>query len=155
MVPAQTDAGIYNGTIEVNAVNYSQTLRVKLSVQDLLLPNPHEWKFRLDLWQNPSIISLYYGVKPWSEEFKTLLKKHLKLYADAGGKFVTANVIHSVWADETYESMVEWIRKKDGTWKFAYNYLDQYVEMAREAHGAQREREVGGQGGVTSRRRRS
>jgi Domain of unknown function (DUF4091) len=131
-IPAFTDAGVYDGTVEVKAANTNSKLTLKITVQNHVLPKPHDWKFRLDLWQNPSIISLYYGIKPWSEEFKTLLKKHLKLYADAGGKFVTANVIHSVWADETYESMVEWIRKKDGTWKFGYNYLDQYVEMARQ-----------------------
>ena len=131
-IPAVTDAGVYDGTVEVKAANTTVKLQLKITVQNQILPKPHDWKFRLDLWQNPSIISLYYGIKPWSEEFRTLLKKHLKLYADAGGKFVTANVVHSVWADETYESMVEWIRKKDGTWKFGYNYLDQYVEMARE-----------------------
>jgi len=131
-IPAVADAGLYNGTVEVKTSNSTVKLQLKITVQNQLLPKPYDWKFRLDLWQNPSIISLYYGIKPWSDEFRTLLKKHLKLYADAGAKFVTANVIHSVWADETYESMVEWIRKKDGTWKFKYDYLDQYVQIAKE-----------------------
>jgi hypothetical protein len=131
-VPAVADAGSYNGTVEVKTAKSTVKLQLKVTVQNQVLPKPYDWKFRLDLWQNPSIISLYYGIKPWSDEFKTLLKKHLKLYADAGAKFVTANVIHSVWADETYESMVEWIKKKDGTWKFGYDYLDQYVELAKE-----------------------
>ena len=132
-IPAGTEAGEYNGTIEINAVGYTKKLNLQVTVQSQLLPNPHDWKYRLDLWQNPSIISLYYGIKPWSEEFKTLLKKHLELYASAGAKFITANVIHSVWADETYQSMVEWTKTKDGKWKFDYSYLDQYVQMAMEA----------------------
>jgi len=60
------------------------------------------------------------------------LREHLKLYAEAGGKFITANVIHSVWADETYQSLVEWIRDKNGSWKFDYTIFDQYVQLAME-----------------------
>jgi hypothetical protein len=131
-IPETAEAGSYIGTLEVKTEKSTVNLRLKVTVQNQVLPKPHDWKFRLDLWQNPSIISLYYGIKPWSDEFKILLKRHLKLYAGAGAKFVTANVVHSVWADETYESMVKWIKKKDGTWKFGYDYLDQYVQIAKE-----------------------
>ena len=131
-VPKATEAGIYTGTIEVKSENYQQTLQVRVTIQNQSLPEPHDWKHRLDLWQNPSIISLYYGVKPWSEDYRSLLKKHLKLYADAGGKFITANVSPAVWADETYGSLVDWIKRKDGYWKFDYNFFDQYVQLAIE-----------------------
>ena len=73
--------------------------------------------YRLDLWQNPWVIAEYYKVKPWSDEHKLLLKKHLKLYADAGGKFITTYAVHSPWADNSYMiegNMIEWIKKKNG-----------------------------------------
>ena len=132
-VPQSAEIGIYKGTIEVNSQNNHQTLQVQVTVQQQTLPKPHDWKHRLDLWQNPSIIAHYYGVKLWSEDFRSLLKKHFKLYADAGGAFITANVVHAVWADDTYESLVQWIKRKDGTWKFDYNFFDQYVQLAMEA----------------------
>jgi hypothetical protein len=66
-------------------------------VQNQSLPKPHDWTFRLDLWQNPWVIAEYYKVKPWSDEHKQLLKKHMKLYADAGGKFITTYCVHSPW----------------------------------------------------------
>jgi hypothetical protein len=102
-------------------------------VQNQVLPRPYDWKFRLDLWQNPSVISDYYQVKPWSEEHKTLLKKHLKLYADAGGKFITTYAVHSPWSDNSYmeeDAMIEWIKQRNGSWKFDYSIFDQYVELA-------------------------
>ena len=74
-------------------------------------------------------------LKPWSEEHKVLLKKHLQLYADAGGKYITTYAVHSPWADNSYMiegGMIEWIKKKDGGWKFDYTVFDTYVELAMQ-----------------------
>ena len=45
----------------------------------------------------------------------------MKLYADAGGKVITASIMHKPWNGQTYdafESMVTWLKKADGTWYF-------------------------------------
>jgi hypothetical protein len=87
----------------------------------------------LDLWQNPWVIADYYHTKPWSDEHKNLLKKHLKLFADAGGTFITTYAVHSPWGDNEYsleEGMIEWIKQKNRSWKFDYTIFDQYVELA-------------------------
>src|SRR5437762_9345842 len=109
------------------------TLRVAITVQDQTLPPPGDWKFRLDLWQNPWVVAWYYHVEPWSEEHKALLRRHLKLYADAGGKYITTYAVHSPWSDNSYMiegAMIEWTKRAAGTWKFDYNIFDQYVELA-------------------------
>jgi len=132
-IPADAEAGTYTGTIEVNSKNAHAILNVKINVQNQTLPKPHDWHYRLDLWQNPWVIANYYHVKPWSEEHKALLKKHLKLYADAGGTYITTYGVHSPWGDNEYAiegGMIEWIKRKDGSWKFDYNIFDQYVELA-------------------------
>jgi hypothetical protein len=134
-IPAGTAAGVYTGTVEVKSEKYFTILNLKLNVQNQLLPKPTEWKHRLDLWQNPWVIAWKNNVKPWSEEHKILLKKHLKLYADAGGKFITTYGVHSPWADNSYMiegSMIEWVKKKDGAWKFDYNIFDEYVQMCMD-----------------------
>ena len=134
-IPSGAAPGIYNGTIEVRSDKGTTTLPYRIKVQNQLLPAPHDWAFQLDLWQNPSVISDYYKVKPWSEEHKTLLKKHLKLYADAGGKFITTYAIHSPWSDNSYMQeggMIEWTKRKNGSWKFDYSIFDQYVQLAME-----------------------
>jgi len=132
-IPADAEWGTYAGTIEINAKNSRSILNIKINVQNLTLPKPHDWHHRLDLWQNPWVIADYYHVKPWSEEHKALLKKHLKLYADAGGTYITAYGVHSPWGDNEYAiegGMIEWIKQKNGSWKFDYNIFDQYVELA-------------------------
>lgn len=134
-IPAETEPGVYNGTIEVLAEKYTSVLQLKVIVQNQLLPPPHDWKHRLDLWQNPWVVAWYYQIEPWSEAHTSLLKKHLKLYADAGGKYITTYAVHSPWSDNSYMiegTMVEWIKCKDGSWKFDYRIFDQYVQLAME-----------------------
>lgn len=132
-IPQNAEAGMYTGTIEVNDTRSHKVLQVKIKVQPQTLPKPHDWQYRLDLWQNPWAISNYYQVKPWGEEHKALLKKHLKLYADAGGTYITTYGMHSPWGDNEYhieEGMIEWIKQTNGSWKFDYSIFDQYVELA-------------------------
>ena len=135
-IPTATESGDYNGTIEVSSLNGKIIkLNVAVKVQKQVLPKPHDWKFRLDLWQNPWVIASYYHVEPWSVEHKTLLKKHLKLYADAGGKYITTYAVHSPWSDNSYsieETMIDWTKTTNGSWKFNYSIFDQYVELAME-----------------------
>jgi hypothetical protein len=132
-IPADAQAGTYTGTIEVLSQNGNAVLNVKIKVQQQTLPKPHDWQYRFDLWQNPWVIADYYHVKPWSDEHKALLKQHLQLYADAGGTYITTYAVHSPWGDNEYAiegGMIEWIKKKDGSWKFDYSIFDQYVELA-------------------------
>ncbi|MDP4262753.1 MAG: DUF4091 domain-containing protein [Bacteroidota bacterium] len=135
-IPSATVPGIYNGNIEVKSEKENVVLPLKIKIQNQLLPKPHDWKFRLDLWQNPWVIADFYHVKPWGEEHKALLKKHLKLYADAGGKFITTYGVHSPWGDGEYyleEGMIGWRKTKNAQWKFDYSIFDQYVELAMSA----------------------
>ncbi|HEV2483092.1 MAG TPA: glycoside hydrolase domain-containing protein [Puia sp.] len=133
-IPADAEAGTYSGTIEVRTAGAGQAvLNIRLIVQKQVLPKPHDWHHRLDLWQNPWVISQYYHVQPWGEEHKALLKKHLQLYADAGGTFITTYGVHSPWAGNEYvveDGMIEWIKRKNGSWRFDYTIFDQYVELA-------------------------
>lgn len=134
-IPVGTAPGTYNGTITVNTEKEQALLNVSLQVQKQVLPKPHDWKYRLDLWQNPWVVAAYYQLEPWSEEHKALLKKHLKLYADAGGKYITTYAVHSPWSDNSYMiegAMIDWIKRADGSWQFDYNIFDQYVQLAME-----------------------
>ena len=135
-VPAATAAGVYNGTIEVVTEKGSVPLQVQLTVQNQLLPPPSQWKHRLDLWQNPWVVAWRNNIEPWSEAHRLLLKKHLKLYADAGGKYITTYAVHSPWSDNSYMiegAMIEWIKKKNGSWHFDYRIFDDYIQLAMDA----------------------
>ncbi len=135
-IPAGAEAGLYSGIVEVHSTNKTRILNITVKVQNHVLPKPQDWKFRLDLWQNPWVVASYSNVSPWSPEHIQLLKKHLKLYADAGGKFITTYAVHSPWADVSYATeggMIDWIKKKDDSWKFNYSIFDTYVQLAMQA----------------------
>lgn len=132
-IPAATLPGHYKGNIEVIAKGAATTLKLEVEVQNQTLPPPHEWKYRLDLWQNPWVLAWDNHLEPWSEEHKLLLKKHLKLYADAGGKYITTYAVNSPWSDNSYTiegGMIESTKEADGSWKFDYKIFDEYVELA-------------------------
>lgn len=134
-LPQNTTPGVYAGSIDVNSDTQNVALQVKIRVQNKVLPKPEDWQFRLDLWQNPWVVAWHYNLEPWSEEHKLLLKKHLKLYADAGGKYITTYAVHSPWSDNSYAiegTMIEWVKRKDGSWKFNYDIFDEYVQLAMD-----------------------
>jgi hypothetical protein len=134
-IPRDAVPGEYSGFVEVLSEKYNTKLPVKIRIQEQMLPPPHDWKYRLDLWQNPWVIAWYYHVEPWSDEHIALLKKHLKLYADAGGTYITTYAVHSPWSDNSYMiegTMIDWLKRRDGSWAFDYSIFDKYVQTAME-----------------------
>lgn len=135
-VPHSTVPGVYTGTVEIRAKNMKpMTLTLNITVQNQVLPYPKDWKYRLDLWQNPWAVAWYNHVEPWSEEHMTLLRQHLKPYAEAGGTYITTYCVHSPWSGNSYMiegGMIEWIKGKDNSWKFDYSIFDKYVELSME-----------------------
>lgn len=135
-VPSTAAAGTYKGVIDVMSEKNKQSLAVTVKVQNRTLPSPSQWSYRLDLWQNPWAVAWMNHVTPWSEQHKALLKEHLKMYANAGGKYITTYAVHSPWADNSFMiegGMIEWIKKKDGSWKFDYKIFDEYVELCMKS----------------------
>lgn len=134
-IPDNIQPGTYTGKIMVNSMEQETALDIRIHVQNQVLPKPKDWKYRLDLWQNPWVVAWYYHLEPWSDEHMALLKKHLRLYADAGGKYITTYAVHSPWSDNSYMiegTMIDWLKKKDGSWKFDYRIFDKYVELAMQ-----------------------
>jgi hypothetical protein len=134
-IPANAEPGDYSGIVQLHSSTEHATLQLRIHVQQQRLPAPGDWKFRLDLWQNPSVVSSYFQVAPWSAEHKALLRKHLRLYAESGGKYITTYAVHSPWSDNSYvleDAMIDWVKTAAGSWKFDYSIFDQYVELAMQ-----------------------
>ncbi|MDH6303643.1 hypothetical protein M2459_000423 [Parabacteroides sp. PF5-5] len=134
-IPAETRPGTYSGILTVQSSKESVDMNITIHVQNQVLPAPRDWKHRLDLWQNPWTVAWYNHLEPWSEEHKMLLKQHLKPYAEAGGTYITTYAVHSPWSDNSFMiegGMIEWIKQKNGTWKFDYTIFDEYVKLCME-----------------------
>ena len=130
-VPEDIPAGKYDGRVMVyDGKEEIASLKFSLSVSGRTLPQDNP--FHLDLWQNPYAVARYHGVEPFSPEHFALMRPVMQLYADAGGKAITASITHKPWNGQTYdpfESMVTWMRKADGTWWFDYTVFDMWVEF--------------------------
>lgn len=131
-VSQQVKAGKYTGTVTVkDGDKVLSELKLAVNVKNRTLPASTEWAFHLDLWQNPYAEARYYNVEPFSKEHFDRMRPDMQNYVDAGGKVITASIMHKPWNGQTYdpfESMVTWLKKADGTWYFDYTVFDKWVE---------------------------
>jgi hypothetical protein len=132
-IPRDVPPGQYAGTLTVAAqAGVRKAVDLRIQVQAPQLPPPEQWQFYLDLWQNPYAVARYHHVEPWSPEHLLLLDPHLRMLAQAGQKCITATIVHQAWGTQTYdpyESMVQWIRRADGSWAFDFADFDTWVEL--------------------------
>ncbi len=134
-VPADVPAGKYTGSVIINAKK-KYVLSVSVDVSNRLLPPPSQWKFDLDLWQNPDPVAKVHDVKLWSDEHYSLMKPYYTLLAGAGQKSITAFIIDQPWGpDHVYyrdPTFVKWSKKRDGSWSYDYSVFDRYVTFMME-----------------------
>lgn len=136
-VPSNTTPGEYHGSVIVSFRGGRDIeLPVSLMVSSLTLPEPSEWSFHLDLWQNPFSVARYHDLELWSEEHWAALPPYLEMLAEAGQKCITASILHRPWGGQTYdhfESMISWTHTGDGNWEYDYSIFDRWVELAMDA----------------------
>jgi len=131
-VPSDIPSGNYKGTVTVSA-GEEYVLQISVDVSGHVLPPPSEWKYDLDLWQNPDPIAKVHGVELWSDEHYRLMRPYYEMLAGAGQKSITAFIIDQPWGpDHVYHrdpTFVKWSRKKDGSWAYDYTVFDKYIEF--------------------------
>ncbi len=132
-IPAEVQPGEYAGKLIVrNGKKVIESLSLKITAQEDILPEPEDWHFHLDLWQNPYAVARYHGVELWSEEHFEVMRPLMTLLADAGQKVITTTLIHKPWGGQTYDpfdGMVKWVKKADGTWEYDFTIFDKWVEF--------------------------
>lgn len=138
-VPADAKAGTYKGTLTVSGEGMQAlSLLFRIRVINRALPAPRDWKFNLDLWQNPYSVARYYQVPLWSKEHFDAMRPIMKMLADAGQKAITTSIMHKPWNGQTedhFDSMITRIRKIDGSWKYDYAVFDKWVEFMTQDIG--------------------
>ncbi|MDR0843683.1 MAG: DUF6067 family protein, partial [Tannerella sp.] len=132
-IPSGVKAGKYKGSLTVSGKNTApMTLSLELDVLNRTLPDPKDWAFHLDLWQNPYSVARYYQVPLWSKEHFDLMRPVMKILADAGQKIITTTIMHKPWNGQTedfFDSMVGKMKKLDGSWAYDYTVFDKWVEF--------------------------
>jgi len=132
-VPDDVRPGLYRSRMTVTgAGGVRLTFILELEVLPLVLPPPREWRFHLDLWQNPYSVARIHDVMLWSDAHFSVLEPVLRMLAGAGQKCLTTTIVHQPWGGQTFdafESMVQWTKKTDGTFAYDYTVFDRYVEF--------------------------
>jgi len=132
-VPFDAKVGVYKSTISLNVEGQGiQKFELAIDILDKTLPLAKDWKFHLDLWQNPYAVARFHDVLPWSQEHWTLLKPLMKTLADAGQKVITVSLNRRPWGGQTFdqfEGMIDWKKKLDGTWEYDYTIFDNWVQF--------------------------
>jgi len=132
-IPIDAVPGVYTAELSIGSKGEkSQTLSLEVEVQSRVLPNAADWKYHLDLWQNPYAVARIHQVELWSDKHFSQMKPLYKMLAGAGQKCITASIVHKPWGGQTldhFESMVKHTRQEDGSWAFDYSIFDTWVSF--------------------------
>ena len=131
-VPRDAAPGKYKGTLTAKCDGKNMTVPFVLEVSKNVLPEPKDWKFHLDLWQNPYSVARYFGVPLWSKEHFDHMRPIMEYLASAGEKVITASIFQHPWNSQTedpFESMIGKFKGLDGTWTYDYTVFDKWVEF--------------------------
>ena len=137
-VPANATPGNYGGTLTVRTDAGALAFPMALDVLTATLPAPKDWRFHLDLWQQPEAVARYHRVPLWSPEHFALLKPLMKRLADAGQKTITCSLYNEPWGAQTYDwipGMIEWRKQADGSWTYDYSIFDKWVAFMSDEAG--------------------
>ncbi len=132
-IPKNAKTGTYSGDVNILVKGKKvESLSLTVTVQEKTLPDPGDWKFHLDLWQNPFAVARIHNVELWSDAHFEKMTPLYKMLANAGQKCLTASILHKPWGGQTldhFESMVKRTLKSDGSWEFDYAVFDKWVSF--------------------------
>ncbi len=131
-IPRDAAPGKYKGSITANCDGKVLALPFTLEVSKRVLPEPKDWKFHLDLWQNPYAVARYFNVPLWSKEHFDRMRPIMEHLASAGQKVITTSIFQHPWNSQTedpFESMVGKFKGLDGSWRYDYTVFDKWVEF--------------------------
>ena len=133
-IPRDAAPGTYDYTLTTRGAK-TKPLTFHVNVIDRQLPEPHDYKFHLDLWQQPYSVARYHNVEPWSQEHLDLLRPYMKELARLGQKVVSAILFYEPWGQQSndkFQPMVQVTHKADGNWAYDYTVFDRWVEFMAE-----------------------
>jgi len=138
-LPADAAPGQYRGTVEVAATGTPPVrLPVELEVVGWRLPEPKRFQTLVGCEQNPYGVAKQYGVALWSDEHFRLLDASFRQLGRIGNGWLNVPVLVRTEFGNHGDSMIRWIRKRDGSLRFDYAVLDRYLDLALEHWGRPR-----------------
>ena len=137
-VPQGTAAGVYKGALTVAAEGLDPVqVPVELTVSSWRVPKPSTFHTFVDLIESPESVALQYNVPLYGEKHWQLLEKSFERLGSVGNWTVHIPLICQT-NQGNEQSMVRWIRKPDGTYKYDFTVFDRYLDLAEKYMGKPR-----------------
>jgi glycosyl hydrolase family 123 len=134
-VPENAKAGLYRGQLMVEAKGLPRrTIPVELTVVDWRVPDPDAWRTWIEMIQSPDTLALEYDVPLWSDRHWAMIAKSFQLMRPTGSRVVYIPLLRNT-NQGNIESMVRWVRQKDGSYKRDYAIMEKYLDVAKEHLG--------------------
>ena len=136
--PKTVAPGDYRGMLTISASG-SEPVSVPMEFQlaDWSLPDLKDYASLLFLYQSPDTLAQYYKVPLWSDAHWRLIEKSLALL----GRIGNIGLILPLRAKTELgnaESMVQWVKQQDGTWRHDFAIFERYLDTALKYHDADR-----------------
>ncbi len=131
-VPRNTPAGTYKGTVSlVKNGDKLATNEVEVEVSNVVLPDPVDWKFFLNVWMNPATVARWHKDEIWSDAHFKHLQPYIEDLAKHGQKTVVVPISFQPWGTQTVDPYPNTVRTtfKDNRWDFDFEFFDRYVEL--------------------------
>jgi len=134
-VPGSAKAGLYRGKLTVEAEGLSpQEIPVELEVIDWRMPDSQDWHTWIEVIQSPDTLAMEYDVPLWSEQHWAMIARSFQLIRPTGSRVVYVPLLRNTNQGNA-ESMVRWVRQKDGLLRPDYSIMEKYLDLAQEHLG--------------------
>ncbi len=134
-VPEDAAPGMYRGELTLQADALPATsVPVELKVVDWRVPDSSDWRTWTEVIQSPDTLAMEYDVPLWSEEHWDLIAESFRLIKHTGSRMVYVPLLRNTNQGHA-ESMVQWVRKPDGSLEPDFSIMDRYLDLAQENLG--------------------
>jgi Glycoside hydrolase 123, catalytic domain/Glycoside hydrolase 123 N-terminal domain len=136
-VPAGAKPGAYAGKLIIKALDQkTQEVPIKIQVADFVLADPVDFRIQNVALQSQDAVAKHYGTPMWSEKHLKNMGRSLKLLAQINSKQLAMNLCVNFYGlDGNDQSMVYWIKQKDGSYKYDFSPFDKYLDLAAKTIG--------------------
>lgn len=129
-VPADAAPGLYRGSVRVEGLGFpSATLPVEVEVLEWKVQDPQHFQTVVAVEQSPYGVAKQYKTPLWCDKHWELIEASLRQLARVGNSVWLVPVLLDSEFGNKDDSMVRWIRKKDGSLAFDYAHLDRYLDL--------------------------
>jgi hypothetical protein len=132
-VPADAPAGVYRGTLSLEAQGGTGPAKfavpVQLKVHGWKVPDPKDFTIFHSLYQSPDSVAIYYKVPMWSEKHWELIGKSFEALAQLGNKTCAITLMLKSPHLENAEPMVRWIKKAGRGYDYDFAIMEKYLDV--------------------------